>query len=63
MYNLNWTITFKYNDIQFTYDVEMDAWKSEDEAIDYAKECVADKFDVLSFEVVWHETLYPRIII
>ena len=52
MTNLTWAVTFKYNDIQFVYEVEDDAWKSEDEVIDYAKECVADKFDIISYEVI-----------
>lgn len=52
MTNLTWAITFKYNDIQFVYEVEDDAWKSKNEVIDYAKECVADKFDIISYEVI-----------
>jgi hypothetical protein len=51
MYNLQWTIVFKYNGIEFTFEVEDDAWKSADEVIEYAKDCIADDFDILSFEV------------
>lgn len=52
MNNLQWTIVFRYDGIPFTFEVEDDAWKNVDEVIEYAKDCIADDFDILGFEVV-----------
>lgn len=52
MTNLTWQIIFKYNDIQFTVEIEDDVWKNEDEVVDYAKECIADGFDIIGVDVI-----------
>ena len=52
MTNLTWQIILKYNNTQFTVEIEDDAWKDEDEVVDYAKECVADGFEIIGVDII-----------